>query len=817
VDADGSRGAGTALSDLAVGLRLALGGGRTTWLRLGLTAVGIGLCALVLLLAASIGPAMQTRDTRAASLTPRYPAIAGPLDQPADGSANPIPALTEPGVFQANDSDIPYHGLSVVGFDLAAVDPGSASPPPGVERFPEPGQLLLSPALADLLASADGAQLRERLPGERIGLIGDNALLGPEELRFYRGASLNDPLYGEGIAVGWGSRSGFDYAPDSVSPYITVLLTAGTAIVIVPLLIFVSLMSRVGGAGRDRRSAAIRLMGASRAQLSRITLVEPAVAAVAGLLLGGIGFVIARPFVARLRFGSTAFFPADLSPTLVATVLIVVAVPLLAIFAVWLGTRRALIEPLGVVRRTRPTPRRIWWRLALLASGLLLMLGSLFSGALFGAPGLIGLPTYALALAVVLLLVSVPVLLPLALEKVATALPTTDPAWQLAVRRLQSEPGVASRVVAGVSVVRAGAIALQSLLIFGGAPSTTNAGLGAPAADYRIYVRSPTSADLATVADAITATGEISTMAGGVPIGATLLAGSASAAAVRDHPETASWGMVIAPCVAIAAPRCQDGDVFATDSESAAGAPSDGQGSAGAVRVGARVVLDSGIETSVEWTVPELAGTVPDTFFRSRPTSLVITPGALGADADAIMAASNLDLRIPAAHPSSATADRLRTAFAGMTWRATVETSAEFATIGTRGTLTETARTGVILGATLTLLVAAAGLLVMAVEQLTERRRALTLTIAAGVPRSLIARSLIIGAAIPLLVGVVLADIVGCALALFLLELIGQPWGIDVAAVAVYSGVAVLVVMVTTVAVLPVVARLTRPDAIRTG
>jgi hypothetical protein len=208
---------------------------------------------------------------------------------------------------------------------------------------------------------------------------------------------------------------------------------------------------------------------------------------------------------------------------------------------------------------------------------------------------------------------------------------------------------------------------------------------------------------------------------------------------------------------------------------------------------------------------------VPDTFFRSQPTSLVLTPGALGADADAVLGSSNLDLRIPAANPSSATADRLRTAFAGMTWRATVETSAEFVTTGTRGTLSETARTAVVLGATLTLLVAAAGLLLMAVEQLTERRRVLTLTVAAGVPRSLITRSLIIGAAIPLLAGVALADIVGCALALFLLELIGQPWGIDWAAVAAYSGVSVLVVMLTTVAVLPMVARLTRPDGIRTG
>ena len=307
MDTDGSRGAGTALSDLALGIRLAIGGDRTAWSRLGLTAVGIGLCTLVLLLAAAVGPAMRTRDARAAALTPLYPSIAA-QDQPVNASVNPIPALTEPGVFEAYDSDIPYHGQSVIGFDLAAVDPGTGPPPPGVERFPVPGQLLLSPALAHLMASADGAQLRERLPGEVIGLIDTGALLGPEELRFYRGASPRQAIGGEGIAVGWGSNSAFGYAPEPSGPYLTVLLTAGTTIVVVPLLIFVSLMSRVGGTARDRRSAAIRLMGASRAQLARITLVEPAVAAVAGLVLGGIGFLIARPSAPRVRIGSTGFF-----------------------------------------------------------------------------------------------------------------------------------------------------------------------------------------------------------------------------------------------------------------------------------------------------------------------------------------------------------------------------------------------------------------------------------------------------------------------------------------------------------------------------
>ena len=52
----------------------------------------------------------------------------------------------------------------------------------------------------------------------------------------------------------------------------------------------------------------------------------------------------------------------------------------------------------------------------------------------------------------------------------------------------------------------------------------------------------------------------------------------------------------------------------------------------------------------------------------------------------------------------------------------------------------------------------------MTIEQLVDRRRALTLTVASGVPRGVIARSLMIGAGIPILVGVLLAVAVGTGL-----------------------------------------------------
>ena len=67
------------------------------------------------------------------------------------------------------------------------------------------------------------------------------------------------------------------------------------------------------------------------------------------------------------------------------------------------------------------------------------------------------------AVAVVLLLTGVATLLPWLVEAVVRRLDGGAVAWQLAVRRLQLDGGASARVVSGIAVAVAGAIALQTL------------------------------------------------------------------------------------------------------------------------------------------------------------------------------------------------------------------------------------------------------------------------------------------------------------------------------------------------------------------
>jgi hypothetical protein len=295
-----------------------------------------------------------------------------------------------------------------------------------------------------------------------------------------------------------------------------VLLTAGTVIVLTPLLIFISLLSRLGGPGRDRKSATIRLLGASSVQLRRISVVETALAAAGGLLLGTLGCAVARQWAPSLTIGSGAFFTSDITPLPAAVVALVVIVPLLAITAAWWGSRRIVTDPLGVTRNTQPRPPKAWKGLALLVFGAVTMAGSMAVGVLAGQREGVAL----MSLGVLALLLSVPVLLPWVLGTVVGRLPATGVAWQLAVRRLQLDSSTPARVVAGVCVVLAGAIALQPLTTLLSADRTGSSDSGTRPPAYRVHVMDTRNVgELATVIDVLAAARGVTAVFGGVPIG----------------------------------------------------------------------------------------------------------------------------------------------------------------------------------------------------------------------------------------------------------------------------------------------------------
>lgn len=781
----------------AANLRLAgallLASGRAGRLRWTLVAAGLALCTLVLLLAASIGPALDSRDDRTAALSPTSAPI-GTTDATLD------PALLEPSWFQATESSSVYRGDRVQITELAAVDPARATPPPGVGTFPRPGEVVVSPALAEMLTGPDGEGFRSRLGGDTVvGTIADDGLIAPHELRLYRGVAA-DPAgwVPYRVADGWGGG----FAPLTAVTYgvpgtslIAVLLTAGVTIVIVPLLLFVALMSRVGSVARERRDAGLRLLGATGGQLRVVTVVETATAAVVGLALGAAGFLLARQAAPLLSVGPAGFFPADLWPPAPALLTIALAVPILAVASV-LAVRRP--DPLSVVRqqsRPRP-PRRLWWRLLIpVAGGLLLWsLGQTRFGLL-----------PAVGAGIVALLVTAAVLLPWMLERLARRLPDGPPAWQLAVGRLRLDPGTPARVVAGLSVVLAGAIALQPLL----AASDRLDRDGDVA--YQVQLADVPTGEMDRVVGVLQdRLGPAAVIRGGALIAGNIVAGPAgsppgSRADSSTAPAFAS--LRLAPCGALGV-ACTDGMVFAEAD------PSEDVPPAGSVLAISTPGTD-GRSTTFDWTVPTPTATIslPDRY----DAALIVTPGALGQAIDGLLTSSPARFTVTGVEASTEAADTLRADLADLGSGVEIRAAGEPADLGLRSVLSPTARTGLVIGVLLTLVVAVAGLIVTAIEQGQQRRRPLTLAVAAGVPRRVLARSMLIGAVLPIAVGVALAVLSAWLLVTLLGPLLGTPVALDWAVAAGYSALALGLVTLLAAASTLALPALTRPAAIRTA
>jgi len=138
--------------------------------------------------------------------------------------------------------------------------------------------------------------------------------------------------------------------------YVT-LAQLATVILLVPVLTVGGAAARLAVSRRDERLAALRLAGATSAQVGVIAVADAAAQALLGALAGVVVYLVALPGVALLRFQGRAFGWAELwvgGPTLLLAVLGVVV---LAVLSAVLGLARIVVSPLGVARRV--SPRRL--------------------------------------------------------------------------------------------------------------------------------------------------------------------------------------------------------------------------------------------------------------------------------------------------------------------------------------------------------------------------------------------------------------------------------------------------------------------------
>jgi cell division protein FtsX len=434
---------------IRLGLRLVLSGGREAVTRFLVLTVAVGLGVGLLLTAVAGTNAVTAWNNSHAWLW------TGTLAVPPGPAAGIAPLWWQP-------SGDTFDGLQIDRFDVAAT--GASSPvPPGITHDPGPGQYYASPALAALLRSTPANQLADRYPGRLAGTIGDAALSSPNSLIIIIGytpaqlAGTQGSVQVTSIATtvpGTFNRQlnpkGLAYMPANAgieSSGIDLILSVVALGMLTPVLIFIATATRLSAARREQRFAAMRLVGATRKQVSLLAAVESTAAAVLGAAAGfGIFFLLRTP-VAGIPFFGEPFFPGQLSLSATDILAVAIGVPVAAAVAARLALRRVHISPLGVARRVTPRPPRAWRVLPLLAG-----LAELGFFAVRGGQLSIDAETQVMVSGFLLIIVGLIIAGPwltMAMARVM-ARRTSRPSALIAARRLADDPRAAFRAVSGL-------------------------------------------------------------------------------------------------------------------------------------------------------------------------------------------------------------------------------------------------------------------------------------------------------------------------------------------------------------------------------
>lgn len=331
-----------------------------------LLVVGTALGVWCLLLAQSLPSIVSSREARAAA---RVPSGLG-------GAAGEISQIE--------------HRLGARTITIVKLAPRLNIRPPGVEKFPSPGESVASPSLIEALRR--DKRMDRVFPYKVHSVISQEGLVSPDELFAYVIAET-DAVDGEPYA-----NFGVQHGPpvDLRAGDLAFVQRSLLGLVGIPLFAYFAVAARLSAAARSRRLAALRLLGMTSRETQRVNGIESLVSSTAGVILGAAFFFASAPLLARTGIAGMRWFSADASPDPANLVPLFVFIPAMAWLLSWVGARRAIGNALAV-RRNSATPKPRLYRLIPLAAGGTILIGfvpvvlSLGPGEAFGSSAIFSL------------------------------------------------------------------------------------------------------------------------------------------------------------------------------------------------------------------------------------------------------------------------------------------------------------------------------------------------------------------------------------------------------------------------------------------
>ena len=399
-----------------------------------LTALGVAVATGLVLLLTSLPYATQARAERT-------------LWQHPTGFAD-----QGKGVISYASSEDQVDGQVITRVDVAPlVDEADIVLPPGIDRLPAPGEMLQSPELAALAAAKSPAELSDRFGAKPAGLLGEDALMYPEQLVLLVGHTPETmPAMSSELTALTSGRA----QPDGL---LSLLAGVGIVVLLVPSLVLVASASRLTAARRERRLAALRLAGATPAQVTAMVAAETGLAAVGGAVLGVAISPVLHSLATWVPWGGGTWFASDFMLPWPVVLLVAIAIPVLVVGAAVAGLRRVVNTPLMATGGHTRKPLSKTRLLVVPVAGLLFIL-SLSMAQEAGSGALL-----PILVTLGLLMWSPTVVGPWVTSALGGVFTKAwrRPSALLAGRRLQDDPKAAYRASAGVVLaVFAGSMAL---------------------------------------------------------------------------------------------------------------------------------------------------------------------------------------------------------------------------------------------------------------------------------------------------------------------------------------------------------------------
>lgn len=243
-----------------------------------------------------------------------------------------------------------------------------------------------------------------------------------------------------------------DHGADSVAELVlwTILAACAGVLLIVPVLTLGAAAARMGALGRDQRLAGLRLLGATGSQVVALSAIETMLAALIGVVLGTIGYVLTLPLWQAVTFQATPLSAAEMLLPVPAVAGVAALLVVLAGISSLGGLSRLRISPLGVARRQPRRALRVWRFLALPVA----VVAWLFVVPLLNLSRQLVIGAAVVIVALGLFMGVINLVGPWLLQLLGLILTRSGrPSVLLAGRRLLADPKVAWRSVSGLAFV----------------------------------------------------------------------------------------------------------------------------------------------------------------------------------------------------------------------------------------------------------------------------------------------------------------------------------------------------------------------------